>query len=46
MIGMGRPPAANRFKGNPEKVRHFAFRVTEFTAPQGTQTQRFENFVR
>src|SRR3954452_10530449 len=46
LVGIGRPPAADRFAGHTEEVGHFAFSVTQFTTPHGTQAEGFENFIR
>jgi hypothetical protein len=43
--GVGRPPSGDRFPRNPEQVGDIGFGEAEFTPANGTETERFEDFI-
>jgi hypothetical protein len=43
--GVGGPPAADRLTGDAEEVSHLDLGETQLAAAQGTQAQRFQDFI-
>jgi hypothetical protein len=44
-VGIGGPPAADRFAGDAEDVGDLALGQTQFTGPHGPQAQGFQDFI-
>jgi hypothetical protein len=43
--GVSRPPAAHRLPRHPEQVGEVGFGESQFTAAQGAEAQRLEDFI-
>lgn len=45
LLDVGRPPAGNRLPRDPKQVGDIGFGEAQFTPVNGTQAERFEDFI-